>query len=81
MGGILATWAYLRDDAPLYYIGHTINLSMQIIVLCLAVFGIFWCKRENRLRDQGKRDHRVQGLTQEEADDLGHLNPSFRYIT
>ncbi|ETN46978.1 uncharacterized protein HMPREF1541_01168 [Cyphellophora europaea CBS 101466] len=81
MGGILATWAYLRDDAPLYHIGHNINLSMQVLVLCLASFGIYWCHRENRLRDQGKRDHRLNGLTEAEQADLGHLHPSFRYIS
>lgn len=81
MGGILAVWAYLVDDAPKYHIGHNINLTMQIIVLCLATFGIFWCLRENRLRDQGKRDHRLNGLTPEEQADLGHLHPTFRYIT
>lgn len=54
---------------------------MQIIVLALSCFGIFWCVRENRLRDQGKRDHRLNGLTEEEQADLGHLHPTFRYIS
>lgn len=76
MGGILATWAYLVDDAPLYHIGHNINLAMQVIVLCLATFGIYWCLRENKLRDQGKRDHRLEGKTEEEQRDLGHLHPT-----
>jgi hypothetical protein len=73
-------WAYLVDDAPKYHIGHTINLCMQITVLCLACFGIFWNWRENRLRDQGKRDYRLQNKTPEEIADLGHKHPDYRYI-
>ena len=76
MGGILATWAYLVDDAPYYHIGHNINLTMQVVVLFLAVFGIFYNNWENRVRDRGGRDHRLDGLTEEEQRDLGHLHPT-----
>ncbi len=80
-GGILAVWAYLPDDGPNYPIGHTINLVAQVATLGLASAGIAYCLWENRLRARGGRDHRLQGLTDDEKADLGHLHPDFRYIT
>lgn len=80
LGGIVATWTYLVRDAPKYHIGHSINLGAQVVVLALALFGIAYCKWENRQRARGKRDYRLQGLTEQEKIDLGHHNPEFRYI-
>jgi MFS family permease len=80
-GGILAVWAYLPSDGPNFPIGHSINLAAQFIALALSSFGILYCMWENRLRDRGGRDYRLEGRTQEEIDDLGHKHPEFRYIT
>lgn len=79
-GAIVATWTYLLTDAPRYPIGHTINLVAQICVALLAAFGILYTMRENRLRAAGKRDHRLEGLSEEEQNDLGYRHPEFRYI-
>lgn len=79
-GGIVATWTYTRSDAPRYPTGHTINLAGQICVCLLAVFGIIYCKWENRQRDMGKRDHRLQGKSDAEIKDLGYRHPEFRYM-
>ncbi|RYP90219.1 hypothetical protein DL770_003682 [Monosporascus sp. CRB-9-2] len=81
MGGILAVWAYLPNDGPNFPIGHTINLVAQFATLALAIFGIFYCKWENRLRDRGGRDYRLEGLTEEEQAALGYRHPEFRYIS
>lgn len=80
-GGILATWCYLARDGPDYPIGHSINLGAQIIVMCLATFGIFYTKWENRLRARGGRDYRLEGLTDEQQQELGYRHPEFRYIS
>jgi hypothetical protein len=71
---------YTSADAPRYPIGHTINLCGQICVCILAVFGICYCKWENKQRDQGKRDHRLVGKTAAQIKDLGYRHPEFRYI-
>jgi hypothetical protein len=34
---------------------------------------------ENKQRDAGKRDHVLDGLSQEEIEELGHTHPSFRF--
>ncbi|KAK1997140.1 major facilitator superfamily transporter [Colletotrichum falcatum] len=81
IGGIVATWTYTYKDAPKYLSGHTINLCGQSLTVLLALFGILYCVYENKARAAGKRDHRLEGLTTEEQDQLGHQHPSFRYMT
>jgi len=80
-GGVLATWTYRSTEAPKYPTGHTINLAGQIGVCVLALGGIAYCKWENRQRDMGKRDHRLNGLSEDDIKELGYRHPSFRYIT
>ncbi len=75
------SWTYLARDAPKYPIGHSINLGAQAIVGALALTGIVWIVRENRLRARGGRDSRLMGLKDDDDhNELGHLHPSFRYI-
>lgn len=74
------SWTYLVRDGPRYPIGHSINLGAQVITLALATFGILYNLRENRVRAAGKRNHRLEGLTDQEKRDLGHHHPDFRYI-
>jgi hypothetical protein len=49
--------------------------------VCLTIFGILYCMYENKARAAGKRDHRLEGLTEEEQEQLGSRHPSFRYWT
>ena len=77
---LLHSWTYVQSDAPEYFTGHSINLGGNIGVLVLSLFGIFYCLRENKLRARGKRDHRLEGLTEAEQTDLGYRHPEFRYM-
>ena len=49
-------------------------------MLALALFSIAYCKWENKQRKLGKRDHRLNGLSEEQVKDLGHRHPDFRCI-
>ncbi|OIW31500.1 MFS general substrate transporter [Coniochaeta ligniaria NRRL 30616] len=79
-GGVLSTWTYLSTDSPKFHIGHSINFSLQLFCFALAAIGLLHCKWENKLRSQGKRDSRIEGLSEEQIRMLGHKNPSFRYM-
>ncbi|KAA8911743.1 major facilitator superfamily domain-containing protein [Sphaerosporella brunnea] len=79
-GSIIATWTYLPADAPKYRHGHTINLAAQSAAALTAVIGILYCRWENNKRARGERDHRISGLSEEEARKLGYRHPEFRYI-
>jgi hypothetical protein len=72
--------AYVPKDFPKYHTGHTINLCGQIAVLVLACGGIAYCKWENKQRDLGKRDHRLNA-SESQVKDLGYRHPEFRLIT
>ena len=74
-------WTYIDTDAPKYYTGHTINLGGQAGVLVLSLFGIAYCAWINKIRAQGKHDHRLEGLTAEEEIKLGNRHPRFHYMT
>lgn len=80
LGGIVATWSYLPDDAPTFPIGHTINFTAQLACFVLALTGIGYCVWENRLRNRGGRDGRLEGLSEDDIADLGYRYPEFRYI-
>ena len=74
------SWTYISADAPKYQTGHTINLGANVGVVVLSLFGIFYCLAENKKRASGKRDHRLEGLSEREQIDLGYRHPEFRYI-
>lgn len=39
-----------------------------------------YCKYENKVRDAGGRDHRVEGMSEGDVVELGYRHPEFRYI-
>ena len=72
----IATFTYLEKDKPDYTTGHFINLGMLVLSLALATTHILYVKWENRKRENGGRDYRL-----DEGDEgmLGYKHPSFRY--
>ncbi|KAH8911972.1 MFS general substrate transporter [Coniochaeta sp. PMI_546] len=80
IGGVLSTWTYLSTDSPKFHIGHSINFSLQLVCFALAAFGLLHCKYENKIRALGRRDTRLEGLSEESIRRLGHKHPSFRYM-
>lgn len=72
----IATFTYLEKDKPAYTTGHSINLGMLVLSLALSTTHILYVKWENRKREKGGRDYRL-----DEGDEgmLGYKHPSFRY--
>jgi uncharacterized membrane protein len=79
LGGIISTWTYLPSEAPGYRVGHIINLCAGIVITITSFIASARYLYENKQRDNGKRDHRLEGLSQEDIDELGHTHPSFRF--
>lgn len=63
-----------------YAIGHSINLGAQICDVVLAIAGIVCCKYENKVRDAGGRNYKVEELSERDIVQLGYRHPEFRYI-
>ncbi|GLB41650.1 putative MFS general substrate transporter [Lyophyllum shimeji] len=80
LGSVIAVWTYLPADAPNYHNGNTLNLSTSCATCLLTGIGFLYLRHENAKRDQGKRDHRLQGKTPSEIEQLGYLHPNFRYL-
>ncbi|TIA13193.1 MFS general substrate transporter [Aureobasidium pullulans] len=78
LGGIVASNVFFTEEAPLYKTGYGVGLGFLWVcgVGCVVLFlGVIW---ENRKRDKGERDWRLQG---EDVDNLGDDHPSFRFAT
>ncbi|KAF4332009.1 tartrate transporter [Fusarium beomiforme] len=75
LGGIVASNVYLTREAPEYWTGLGVSLGMVWIcgISCTAFY--FLAIRENKKRDRGERDHRLQGV---DADNLGDDHPHWR---
>ncbi|CAG8146546.1 unnamed protein product [Penicillium olsonii] len=77
-GGLVASNVFFDSEAPTYVTGFGVSLGMVWIcgVACVVFFA--YLHRENRVREQGKRDHRYE-YPQEELENLGDDHPSFRF--
>ncbi|KAL5341375.1 major facilitator superfamily domain-containing protein [Aspergillus crustosus] len=80
LGGIMAPWVYLSDDAPQYRQGHAILFAFLFASWGVCAALIIWIKRENRLRTMGARDSVLEGLTEDEQVELSSRHPAFRYV-
>jgi hypothetical protein len=72
-----ATFIYLAKDAPNYTLGHSVSLGSLVLCLTAVCVQMAYCRWENRKRESGDRDHRIN-----DGDDLyflGHRHPAFRY--
>ncbi|POY72429.1 hypothetical protein BMF94_4255 [Rhodotorula taiwanensis] len=77
-GSMVCTWLYLPAYRPRYRPGNIFNLISCCCAIGLALGLTFYCKWENRQRDLGRRDHRLEGKTEQEIKDLGWKHPSYR---
>ena len=63
LGGIVSSLAFQAKDAPRYINGYIICISFLCMTWVLTWVYYFGLKRENRLRDEGKREdlRRLEG--------------------
>jgi len=76
LGGIIAVYAFLKQDAPRYTTGYSICVSFAVLSLISQTAYTVICAAQNR-----KRSHAGQSvLTESERTDLGDLSPDYRYM-
>lgn len=75
-GGIVASNIYFDSEAPYFETGYGVSFALLLMVGIVGTVMFLLLKRENRLRDSGKKDHL---LNAPDADNLGDDNPNFRY--
>jgi hypothetical protein len=78
IGGIVASNVFLEKESPKYPTGYGVSLGMLWICGASCVALLFLVRNENRARDRGERDHRLEDEG-EHADNLGDDHPHFRF--
>ncbi|TEB22549.1 MFS general substrate transporter [Coprinellus micaceus] len=78
-GAVMAVWTYAPGDAPDYRKGNLANLSCCSAIVVIVSLTALYVRWENKKRERGERDHRVEGKTEDELRNLGYKHPQFRY--
>ncbi|KAL9942357.1 hypothetical protein D7B24_006432 [Verticillium nonalfalfae] len=87
LAAFLASFTYIKTEAPAYVRGHAINLGCLTGLLAIGIITPLWMRSENHKRDRGERDYRLDearwvaaGQTKEQYElQLGWLHPGYRY--
>ncbi|KAK6379530.1 hypothetical protein LTS17_006448 [Exophiala oligosperma] len=77
-GGIIASNMFITSEAPEYHLGYGLGLALVWLCVVSAIILLFYIKKENALRDQGRRDDRYD-LPEDEKRNLGDDHPAFRF--
>lgn len=80
LNGVVSSNIYRTKDKPKFYLGHAVVLAyMTLFLFGGSIITRFMLQAENKKRAAGKRDHWVEGKTQEQIADLGDERPDFTY--
>ncbi|KAF2462865.1 MFS general substrate transporter [Lindgomyces ingoldianus] len=80
MNGVVSSNIYMPKEKPKYTTGHATVLAYMIACLLGgSIFMHLMLRRENKLRKSGKRDHWLEGKTEEEIRMMGDVRPDFIY--
>lgn len=81
LNGVMASNVYRAEDTPRYTLGHAFVLGYLVIGAWGGSVLMYWLlKRENALRTSGKRDHWIEGKSEEEIRLMGDRRPDFLYV-
>ncbi len=76
VGGIVAVYGFLKQDAPKYTKGYSICLAFTCLSFLSSTAYVIMCVVQNRSRQKSVN----QVLTETERADLGDLSPDYRYM-
>ncbi|KAK9598157.1 hypothetical protein V6Z90_002701 [Aspergillus fumigatus] len=77
-GGLVASNIFFKEEAPRYTTGYGVSLGMTWICGAACALFLTYLVRENRIRDAGRRNWRLE-LPQDEVENLGDDHPAFRF--
>jgi predicted MFS family arabinose efflux permease len=78
VAGIIASNIFVATESPTYKSGHSTSLAMVGVGVVAATALEFLMWRENKQRDAGELDSRLQ-RPREEVENMGDYHPSFRF--
>lgn len=68
---------YKTTEGPRFIRGHAVTLAMVALASGIYAFMSAYFFSRNKRRADGKEDHRIQGLSEEEVKELGDDSPRF----
>ncbi|KAJ4326211.1 hypothetical protein N0V94_000158 [Neodidymelliopsis sp. IMI 364377] len=77
--GVSAPFLFNNADAPNYYPGYGATIALLALGAGIYATLHFWYRAQNKRKLEGKEDHRMEGLSEEEIAELGEHNPRFFY--
>lgn len=81
IAGVVAPFLYPTNDKPYFTQGHAVNLSLVGLGAITFASLSLYLNWENKQRALGKRDHLMEGKTEEEILAMGDENPRYRFTT
>lgn len=78
IGGIVASNIFVTNQAPRSKTGYAVTLAFMIVCAMLSTAFLLLLDRENKKRDRGERNSRLE-LPREELDNIGDDHPDFRF--
>ncbi|CRK47362.1 hypothetical protein BN1723_007501 [Verticillium longisporum] len=77
--GVASPFLFVSEASPRFIAGYAASAGMLVVSLVLNIALHLHFKRQNRLRDEGKQDHLMDGLSPLEIEALGEKSPRFRF--
>ncbi|TKA67200.1 hypothetical protein B0A49_04513 [Cryomyces minteri] len=79
IGGIIASNVFITKQAPKYPTGYGVSLGLMWACAAACTILFFGVRAENKKRDRGERDGRLEDIAN--VDNLGDDHPHFRFTT
>lgn len=77
--GVASPFLFSGTHAPRFIPGYSASIGLLFFSLCLNLVLHLHFKRQNKLRDEGKFDHLMEGKTDVEIEAMGETSPRFRF--
>jgi MFS family permease len=77
IGGLVSGWSFLPWDGPNYPIGNGLNLATSATVVVVALGMGMWARMDNKKRRSRDSAEELEGLTQQQIENLDWKHPDF----
>jgi MFS family permease len=79
LGGMVGSNIYIAKEAPNYWTGYGVSLSVLVAAIVAAIVLRIYLKKENNKRDRMSLEEIHTKYTPEQLQDMGDKSPLFRY--
>ncbi|KAL4937238.1 hypothetical protein BDV06DRAFT_216033 [Aspergillus oleicola] len=81
VSGVMSPFLYKTTEGPRYVRGNAVTLGL--VGFAGVVYGIMWVYYEwkNKQRDRGVEDAKIEGMSDEQIEEMGDMSPRFRWYS